>query len=96
MPPGGRNTSEARNPAVAFLQRFTDEVTNSFSLRGKKRFRGDESLSYSCGHLMIIPFRHLGRLQDLASDEKLELFNLLDISVKVLNEAMKPDGFNVA
>ena len=50
---------------------------------------------YSCGHLMIIPYRHLSRLHDLTPDEKLEMFNLLDLAVGVLKKTMKPDGFNL-
>ncbi len=50
---------------------------------------------YSCGHMMVVPYRHASRLNDFSPEEKLEVFNLLDISVKVLKEAMKPDGFNL-
>lgn len=50
---------------------------------------------YSCGHLLIIPFRHLSSLCELRPDEKLEIFDLADLSVKALNEALKPDGFNI-
>lgn len=50
---------------------------------------------YSCGHLMVIPFRHLGQLQDFSHEEKLEIFNMLELSIRVLKEAMTPDGFNV-
>ncbi|MDP2267568.1 MAG: HIT domain-containing protein, partial [Deltaproteobacteria bacterium] len=47
------------------------------------------------GHLMVIPFRHLGKIPDLAPEEKLEIFNLVDLCLKVLTETMKPDGFNL-
>lgn len=50
---------------------------------------------YVNGHLMIIPHRHLGGLEELTAEERTEIFELLDVSVKVLKEAMKPDGFNV-
>lgn len=50
---------------------------------------------YVNGHLMIIPGRHLGRVDELTAEERTEIFNLLDISIKVLTEAMKPNGFNV-
>lgn len=50
---------------------------------------------YSCGHLMVIPFRHLGRIYDFNREERLEAFELIELSVKVLQETMKPDGFNV-
>jgi ATP adenylyltransferase len=50
---------------------------------------------YTGGHLMIIPYRHLSTLPALLPDERLELFALLDLSVKILTEAMKPEGFNI-
>ena len=50
---------------------------------------------YVNGHLMIIPQRHLGDIEELTSEERMEMFNLLDTSVKVLREAMQPQGFNV-
>jgi ATP adenylyltransferase len=34
-------------------------------------------------------------MEDLFPEEKLEMFNLQDISVRVLTEAMNPDGFNI-
>jgi len=49
---------------------------------------------YVNGHLMIIPQRHLGDIGELTSEERMEMFALLDISVKVLREAMNPQGFN--
>jgi ATP adenylyltransferase len=50
---------------------------------------------YVGGHLMIIPARHLGGVDELTFDERTEIFYLLDISIKVLKEAMNPNGFNV-
>ena len=50
---------------------------------------------YINGHLMIAPLRHVGNLEDLASDEQVELFDMLGISEKTLKEAMKPEGFNI-
>lgn len=50
---------------------------------------------YVNGHLMIIPGRHLGGLEDLSAEERAEIFTLLDVSIKVLKEALKPNGFNV-
>jgi ATP adenylyltransferase len=50
---------------------------------------------YVNGHLMIIPQRHLGDISELTMEERSEIFALLDTSVKVLRDAMKPNGFNV-
>lgn len=50
---------------------------------------------YVGGHLMIIPQRHLGDVLELTAEERMEMFALLDVSVRVLRETMKPHGFNV-
>ncbi|MBE9546279.1 MAG: HIT domain-containing protein [Proteobacteria bacterium] len=50
---------------------------------------------YINGHLMIAPFRHVGNLEDLTSDEKREIFDLLSTSVKALKETMNSEGFNI-
>jgi ATP adenylyltransferase len=62
---------------------------------GKDCFVMVNRYPYTGGHLMIIPFRHLKSLADLSAEERLELFSFLDLSVRVLTEAMAPEGFNI-
>jgi len=50
---------------------------------------------YVNGHLMIIPQRHVGNIEELTQEERKEIFDLLEISVKAMKEAMNPDGFNI-
>ncbi|MFA4915631.1 MAG: HIT domain-containing protein [Syntrophales bacterium] len=50
---------------------------------------------YTSGHLMIIPFRHVSNVEELSSAEQQEMFDFVNISVKVLKEALKPEGFNI-
>ncbi len=50
---------------------------------------------YTCGHLMVIPRRHLSRLEALTEEERREIFSLLDCCVRVLRDEMAPDGFNI-
>jgi ATP adenylyltransferase len=50
---------------------------------------------YTCGHLMIVPHRHLCHLDDLTSEERLELFAFQELSLRALTAAMKPEGFNI-
>ncbi len=59
---------------------------------GKSAFVMMNRYPYTGGHLMIVPYRHICRLGDLTPEEGLELFALQDLSVRVLTEAMKPDG----
>ena len=62
---------------------------------GKTGFVMMNRYPYTGGHLMIVPYRHLCCLGDLTLEERLELFALQDLSVRVLTEAMKPAGFNI-
>lgn len=62
---------------------------------GKTCFVMMNRYPYVSGHLMIIPVRHIGKIEDLTGEEKSEIFDLLDIAVNVLKEAMNPDGFNI-
>ena len=50
---------------------------------------------YNNGHMMIVPKRHISKLQDLASEESKELMEQIILAENVLNEVYKPQGFNV-
>ena len=62
---------------------------------GKSAFVMMNRYPYNSGHLMIVPFRHICEMEDLLPEEKREVFDLLDESIKILKEAMSPEGFNV-
>jgi ATP adenylyltransferase len=64
-------------------------------LEGKTAYVMLNLYPYINGHLMIIPYRHVCKLDDLCPEEKLELFELVDISVKSLSACMIPEGFNI-
>jgi ATP adenylyltransferase len=64
-------------------------------------YRGDTALvmlnlyPYTSGHLLIIPYRHVGELEDLTDAESLECAQLMQKAVRVTKEAMTPDGFTL-
>ncbi len=62
---------------------------------GKSAFIMMNRYPYTGGHLMIVPHRHICRLEDLTTEERQELFAYQDLSVRVLKEAMQPEGFNI-
>lgn len=64
-------------------------------LEGKTAYVMLNLYPYINGHLMIIPYRHVCKLDDLTPEEKLEMFQLIDVSVKSLEDCMHPEGFNV-
>jgi ATP adenylyltransferase len=50
---------------------------------------------YTSGHLMVLPERHVGELEDLATEESAELWQAVTTAVRALKEAYRPDGMNV-
>jgi ATP adenylyltransferase len=63
--------------------------------RGPAAFVTLAKYPYNPGHLLVLPVRHTGELDDLTDDEGAEIHALLQRSVRALREASAPDGFNV-
>jgi len=63
--------------------------------RGERAFVILNAYPYNPGHLMVAPLRHVGELEALAPDELAGADELLQRCVRVLREAMEPEGFNV-
>jgi ATP adenylyltransferase len=82
-------------PAGCVLCRDSMRGEDLVVCEGKNGFIMVNRYPYTSGHLMIVPFRHLSRLNDLFIAERTELFSFMDLSVQVLTEAMKPEGFNI-
>lgn len=50
---------------------------------------------YNTGHLMIVPYAHLGDLEELPPGVLAEMMEQVRRSVSVLKEAMQPHAFNL-
>jgi len=50
---------------------------------------------YNNGHLLVAPWRHVARLEELHEDEMLEIMLWMKRSTSILQRVMHPDGFNV-
>jgi ATP adenylyltransferase len=50
---------------------------------------------YNNGHLMVVPFRHVGSLAALTPDEMVEVGVLTQRCETALEEAYRPHGFNI-
>jgi ATP adenylyltransferase len=50
---------------------------------------------YTSGHLMVMPIRHVGELEDLTETEGVVILNALTCSVRALKAAYDPQGLNV-
>ena len=50
---------------------------------------------YTSGHLMVMPVRHVGELEELDAGEAAALWRELSAAVRALKAAYSPDGLNV-
>jgi len=83
---------------VCFLCRIFAEKNDRENLllyRGKTCAILMNRFPYNSGHLMVAPFRHIAGLDELTSEETLEMAALTARAVTVLREVMNPQGFNI-
>ncbi|MHB8378931.1 MAG: HIT family protein [Acidimicrobiales bacterium] len=50
---------------------------------------------YGSGHLLVLPIRHVGALEELGDEEYEDFFLVLRDTIRALNGAYAPDGMNV-
>lgn len=50
---------------------------------------------YNPGHLMVLPYRHIGELEELTPDEAAELHAVTTSAVTTLKSVSAPDAFNL-
>jgi ATP adenylyltransferase len=72
-----------------------DDARTKILIRGQRVFVILNSFPYNPGHLMVAPFRHVGDLGAVETDEFAEVDALLTRSVRALEEEMEPHGFNL-
>ena len=90
--------SEKREDGCIFCNRIAkpEEDAQHFVI-----YRGDQALvmlnlyPYTSGHLLVIPYRHVGELEELTDAENLESAQLMQKGVQVLKAALAPDGFTL-
>jgi ATP adenylyltransferase len=50
---------------------------------------------YTSGHLMVMPFEHIGRLQDIEAGVTAEMIDLAQQAMRRMEDVYDPEGFNV-
>jgi ATP adenylyltransferase len=63
--------------------------------RGSKAFLILNKYPYASGHVMAAVNRHVGSLEETASEEIGQVMELVQAAVRALNRAYAPEGFNV-
>lgn len=68
---------------------------NLILCRGQTCFVIMNRFPYNNGHLMVVPFRHLGDLEEMNATERLEMMTITAACLQVLRKAVHPEGFNL-
>jgi ATP adenylyltransferase len=63
--------------------------------RGERCFMMLNLYPYSSGHLMVAPYEHIGKLEELDAATLAELMAQAQLALKALRLALRPDGFNM-
>ena len=71
------------------------DLANMIVVRGGRSFVMMNRYPYTTGHLMVAPYRHVGKLSDLKPDEACEIMDLVRLCEALLREALHADGLNV-
>jgi ATP adenylyltransferase len=63
--------------------------------RGEKSFIIMNRFPYTNGHIMVVPVRHVGSLEELTDEETLDMMRLVKIMVAILREEFNVGGINI-
>jgi len=84
-------------PACVFcdLPAAHDDARTYILQRGRLAFLVMNLYPYNNGHLMAVPYAHVSTLRALDAETLAEMMTLVQRSQEVIQEAMRPQGFNV-
>ena len=63
--------------------------------RGERCYMMLNLYPYSNGHLMVVPYQHVGTIEKLDAETLTELMGQVQLAQRALRLTMKPDGFNM-
>jgi ATP adenylyltransferase len=72
-----------------------DDAAEHVLARGERCFVTLNLYPYNNGHLMVVPYQHVGKLDELDEATLTELMSLTQQAIRVLRAAYNPDGFNI-
>jgi len=72
-----------------------DDRENLIVHRGERCFVILNLFPYTNGHLMVAPFEHIGRLQDIEPEVTAEMIELAQRAMRRVEAVYAPEGFNV-
>lgn len=86
-----------KTQGCAFCQALQagDDERKYIVYRGQKAFIILNTFPYTNGHLMIVPYLHIGDLAELDRETLTDMMALTQKALQAMRQAMSPHGFNV-
>jgi len=81
-------------PFCILPERATDRESRIVA-RSERSFALLNNYPYNPGHLMIIPYRHVGDYTDLSEAELLDHARLKQVAIDAVESGLAPDGLNM-
>lgn len=72
-----------------------EDAANLVLVRGSHTFVVLNLFPYNTGHLMVAPYLHTGRYQDLPAETRLEMDRFVAVALDAIEAEYHPQGFNV-
>jgi ATP adenylyltransferase len=72
-----------------------DDAGNLIVHRGERCFVILNLFPYTNGHMMIAPYEHVARLEEVDADTVAEMMSLSQQGIRALEEVYAPQGYNV-
>ena len=89
------NNDKEEGCVFCTAQAMDDGTENLIAHRGEHAYVILNRYPYTSGHLMVNPYNHKSRLDDLDPETRAEMMELTSQCTTVLKNIYKPQGFNV-
>jgi ATP adenylyltransferase len=89
------NPKDNEGCVFCVAQTMQDDAENLIVHRGERAYVILNRFPYTSGHLMVNPFEHKSRLEDLDGDTRTEMMDLTTKCTIILRKIYNPQGFNV-
>ena len=91
----GEGASEPGSVFTRMLRLGADDTETHIVHRGETCFVVANLFPYTCGHLLVVPYREVADLDGLTAEETTDLWATVTEAVRVIRSVYEPDGMNV-
>ena len=90
-----QETHKSSECVFSVAAQMADGPENLIISRGEHTYVILNRYPYTSGHIMVVPFVHKARLEELTSDTRFEMMETTAHAIRVLQGEYVPQGFNV-